>query len=144
MLEAGVQAKRGAMIPIFVEHGREPTPPEVVMLARPAIIPKGWRETRCGPGWTYRHGALALVVISEAKEEADGKVWLHVSVSRKDRIPSWEDLVSIKNIFIGKDEKAVQVLPPTKEHVDINPNVLHLYRCLDGDPLPDFRVGGIL
>ena len=80
-------------------------------------------------------------VIASASREADGKRWLHVSVCHRDHLPSWELLRQVKDEFIGKDRKAIQVLPAASEYVNINPNVLHLWHCMDGDTLPDFTGG---
>lgn len=70
----------------------------------------------------------------------DGELWAHLSVSnvQKKRVPHWDELRWCKEYFLG-DRKAVQVLPPRAEYVNINPHVLHLYACLERDPLPDFR-----
>jgi hypothetical protein len=81
-----------------------------------------------------------LIVIASHSIERDGRPWLHVSLSRQGRIPSYDDITVVKQVFVGDDRLAVQVFPPKDEHVNINPNVLHLWACLDGRPLPDFRV----
>jgi hypothetical protein len=80
-----------------------------------------------------------LKVLVSTATEADGRVWLHVSMSRPARLPSWSDVKRVKNAFIGKDRKAIQVFPADREYVNDHPFVLHLFCCLDGDPLPDFR-----
>lgn len=85
-------------------------------------------------------GDDVAVLVSESVE-ADDRIWLHVSVSRPTRLPSWSDLRRVKDAFIGKDRKAIQVLPAQSEYVNIHPHVLHLFACLEGDPLPDFRRG---
>lgn len=82
----------------------------------------------------------SLAVICSAQVEADGKRWIHVSCSRADRLPSWKDLRRVKDVFVGVHRKAVQVFPAQSEYVNVHPNVLHLWACLDGDPLPDFRL----
>lgn len=92
----------------------------------------------------YVHLNMPLKVICSAQVEADGKRWMHVSCSRPNRLPSWEELSLVKDTFIGRERKAVQVLPAADEHVNINPNVLHLWACLDGDGLPDFRKDGAI
>lgn len=83
-----------------------------------------------------------LKVICSARIEKDGKRWMHVSFSRQDRIPDWNDLRLVKDTFIGRDRLAIQVLPPADEYVNIHPHVLHLWSCLDGRPCPDFRTEG--
>ncbi len=95
-------------------------------------------------GYVYRHVAAPLTVICSARPEADGKRWMHVSCSRPSRLPSWDDLRLVKDTFIGRERKALQVLPPQSEYVNCHPYVLHLWACLDGDPLPDFRRNGTI
>jgi hypothetical protein len=90
-------------------------------------------------GLAYQHIAMPLRVICSAQLERDNRRWMHVSCSRPNRLPSWEELRLVKDTFIGRDRKALQVLPPQAEYVNIHPHVLHLWSCLDGDGLPDFR-----
>ena len=85
-------------------------------------------------------------LVSEAREE-DGRWWLHASVSRRDRkLPTYEDLRSLKELTIGPDRTAIQVFPPAERHIDVGarlPNpieVLHLWSP-EEDFLPDFARG---
>src|SRR2546429_5142391 len=43
------------------------------------------------------------VIISEEKHPPDDRHWKHVSVSREDRYPSWEEILSVKEEFIGEE-----------------------------------------
>jgi hypothetical protein len=113
----------------------------------PEALPGGWQEYPPPYGWdkaynrvyTYRDTTRVLV---SAAHYGDGKRWLHVSVSRKNRqLPSWETLTMVKDLFIGDERTALQVLPPRAKYVNIAP-VLHLWHCLDGDVTPDFTAGG--
>ena len=70
----------------------------------------------------------------------EGKRWLHVSCSHKNKMPSWKELKEVKEKFIG-DRKAIQIFPIKSEYVNIMPNCLHLWACLDDDGLPDFTKG---
>jgi hypothetical protein len=92
-----------------------------------------------GSRWRSINGRT--IVIASASVEGDGKRWLHVSVSHANHLPTWDTLRTVKDDFIGKDRKAVQIFPRASEYVNINPNVLHLWHCLDGDVLPDFTGG---
>lgn len=98
-----------------------------------------------GP-WMYREIGRArehaLTVICTGHLYPDGRRWMHVSFSRPHRLPSWEDLRVVKDTFVGRDRLALQVLPRQDEYVNIHPHVLHLWSCLDGDPVPDFRLDG--
>ena len=60
-----------------------------------------------------------------------GAGWEHVSVSpyRKNVIPSWESMCSIKDIFWNDDEAVIQIHPKKTENVNNMSNCLHLWRC---------------
>lgn len=94
------------------------------------------------PSLHYEKLGDSLLVVCSARVESDGKRWIHVSCSRPNRLPTWQDVRRVKDVFIGKDRRAIQVLPPAAEYVNIHPHCLHLWSCLDGDGLPDFRVMG--
>lgn len=101
----------------------------------------GWDMTALGWNvWTNRKRLLSFIV--SATIEADGKRWVHLSVSHRDRIPTWAELLHVKEVVLGDERAAVQVLPRKSEYVNINPRVLHLWHCVDGDPTPDFRRDG--
>jgi hypothetical protein len=80
-----------------------------------------------------------LSVIFEV-ECVDGELWAHLSATNavQQRLPTWRELKWCKEYFLG-DRRAIQVLPPRAEYVNINQHVLHLYAPLERDPLPDFR-----
>lgn len=83
-----------------------------------------------------------LRVIWSIAAENDDRLWMHVSVSRPTRIPSYSDMTRVKDLFIGPDRVAYTVLAPASQHVNIHPNCLHLWAPLEGDPpLPDFSRG---
>lgn len=108
---------------------------------QPRVLPHGW--TRAGGlDNAYRHIHRRIVVIVSAAREADGRRWIHVSVSHRDRLPTWEELREVKDWIIGRAALAVQVLPRAEEYVNLHPNCLHVWHCLDGDPVPDFRRDG--
>jgi hypothetical protein len=98
-----------------------------------------WEYTEGREDWKdYWHSFLKLQVIESWHPAPDGRTWLHVSLSREDRIPSYEDIKVTKRTFVGDDHEAYQVFPPVERHVNINPNVLHLFCWPDGPVLPDF------
>lgn len=110
----------------------------------PTVLPQNWRmidQGIDGAGYKSRNG---FTVFISCCIERDGKHWVHLSVSRRDRIPNWEELVKIKEIFLGKEAEAIQVLPPRSKWVNFHPNCLHLYQCLDHNPIPDFRKLGTI
>jgi len=112
-----------------------------IIRAERKIVP-GFRLTRkLEDGCSYYSDSRGIVVIQSASKELDGKLWLHTSYSRKNRIPTYQDTQFIKKHFIGDDKKAISVYPKKSEHVNIMPYCLHLWTCLDADPLPDFTQG---
>ena len=101
---------------------------------------EGFRIQECkldGVSFIHRKG---MVILSESIE-LDGKRWLHLSASYRGRLPEYNELKQIKNIFIGKDKKAIQVFPEENKNINIHEFCLHLWHCVDGDGLPDFIRG---
>lgn len=114
----------------------------------PRVLPPGWHEPLTalrGPDGTttYEHYAMRLRAILSCSIAADGRAWLHLSVSHRERVPSWGELGIAKRAFLG-DRYAYQVMPPEAKYVNINPRVLHLWALYDEkaeQPLPDFTRG---
>lgn len=63
---------------------------------------------------------------------SDGLGWDHVSVQvlekGKEKIPSWEVMEFVRQIFWGPDATVVQIHPPNDDYVNNHPCVLHLWR----------------
>jgi hypothetical protein len=109
----------------------------------PRVLPAGWREwTDAGIAGCFINPQRKLAVIFSVERERDGKRWIHVSVSHRDRLPTWDELRGVKDWTIGRDKLALQVLPPEDQYVNLHPRTLHLWCCLDGNPTPDFRHSG--
>jgi hypothetical protein len=130
---------------VFSAYAREPKgliSPQRFTLLLPVVLPS-WlvQVDRRLDGAIYQSRDGLACIVSAAIED-DGKAWLHVSISYKDRLPSWEKLREIKDIFVGKDRTALQVLPKESKYVNMHPYCLHLWCCLDGDVVPDFTRGG--
>ncbi len=106
--------------------------------AIPRVLPLHMRKVNQNSWLT----GVGLAVIFSV-EWHDNKRWMHLSASRRSRLPTYDDLVWAKKLFIG-DRKAIQVFAPKAEHVNYSAYVLHLWACLDGDGLPDFRVEGMI
>jgi len=108
------------------------------------VLPPGWRlvPPYAWDGAKYERMIDGTTVIMSGATELDGRRWLHVSLANPRRLPPYRDIVEVKELFIGRGKKAIQVFPPRAEHVNIHPNCLHLWHCVDGDPLPDFTRGG--
>jgi len=113
---------------------------EMMLCWKPELPQCGWPLIReAEDGYAFRSANGVIVIISGQVE--DDKRWLHVSLSRKHKMPSYEDIALVKRVFIGDGKKAIMVLPERKYHVNIHPYCLHLWHCLDGDGLPEFSHG---
>lgn len=101
------------------------------------LSPDGWDDD--GAAWDNR--GMGLRVILSVGREEDDRLWLHASVSRRSRVPTYEDLAVLRNLFLG-NRKAVMVFPEERNYVNIHPYCLHLFAAVDHDPLPEFSRGG--
>lgn len=63
-----------------------------------------------------------------SRDFVDGAWWIHLSISRAKRLPSWEDLVDAKESLLGTDCEAIQVIPKRSEYVNLHPFCLHLWK----------------
>lgn len=115
-------------------------------------LPKNVRIADYGPtSRTYRvdrrdsdrgFKSYQLIVVQTFCLEKDGQLWQHVSVSRKGEVPSYDDMCFAKKYFIGPDKLALELHVPEDEHVNVHPNTLHLWHCMESRPTPDFRKFG--
>jgi hypothetical protein len=62
--------------------------------------------------------------------------WDHVSVSRGDRCPTWDEMEYVKRLFFKRDETAMQLHVPPTDHVNNHPYCLHLWRPLPPRVIP--------
>ena len=70
--------------------------------------------------------------------------WEHVSVScegRKKRLPTWDEMCFVKDVFWDKEDCVVQFHPPESQYVNIA-EVLHLWKPAYSEIKlpPDFMV----
>lgn len=57
--------------------------------------------------------------------------WEHLSVSFKNKIPSWEVMHEFKRMFWRDDEDAFQYHPTQDDYINNNEYTLHIWRPLD-------------
>ena len=75
---------------------------------------------------------LPLMVIAAA-----GLGWDHLSVSCRTRIPKWLEMEYVKRLFFHPGEVAMQLHVGEADHINVNDNVLHIWRPHDDAiPLP--------
>lgn len=67
-----------------------------------------------------------LRIIASANADLGG--WDHVSVSRAERCPTWEEMDFIHKLFFRPDEVCMQLHVPPKDRINIHPYTLHIWR----------------
>jgi len=110
---------------------------------KPLLVKLEWAKEQLGEynnRWNavleIPHKGVLLRVIAST-----GQGWDHVSVSLANRCPTWEELEHVRKLLFKPDEVVMQLHVPAKDHVNIHPNVLHLWRPLNEKiPLPPKRM----
>ncbi len=79
-----------------------------------------------------------MVIIS------DGLGWEHVSISRQDKTPTWEEMCHIKDMIFDDDEVVIQYHPKKKDYVNMHQHCLHMWRPINEElPIPPSILVGI-
>ena len=63
--------------------------------------------------------------------QSDGEGWEHVSVSTKNRCPTWKEMCAIKDLFWDEEDVVVQYHPKRSDYINIHKYCLHLWRPID-------------
>jgi hypothetical protein len=85
------------------------------------------------------------VIVSVTPWPGHGE-WVHGSVARPDRMPTYDDLVLLHRAALG-GRFALQVFAPPESHINLNEFALHLWARLDGTRptgLPNFGEFGTI
>jgi hypothetical protein len=57
----------------------------------------------------------------------NGSVRWHLSISRTDRYPSWDEIKEARYALLPDDCTMAMLLPPKSEYVNLHPNCFHLH-----------------
>jgi hypothetical protein len=105
----------------------------------PLILPPGWgfqpmviRDSAGDLHARVFRPPRGFGVLASIDRLDDNKLWLHLSVSRPNCLPTWEDLRETKNTLLGREKVAIQLLPKESDYVNAHPFTLHLWHCLEG------------
>lgn len=60
-----------------------------------------------------------------------GGGWEHVSIDGKKRMPDWNEMCMLKDMFFKGDECCVQYHPPKSEYVNNIPYCLHIWKPIE-------------
>lgn len=73
-----------------------------------------------------------------------GGGWDHVSVSFKNRIPTWDEMAEVKRMFFYPHETVIQFHPREEDYVNDHPYCLHLWRNQESNiELPPWWMTGL-
>lgn len=82
---------------------------------------------RCNGAFQFADGRSVII--------SNGGGWEHVSVSRKGKLPTYDDMCRTKDTFWGEEDCVMQLHPPKSEYVNHHPYTLHLW-CPIGQEIP--------
>lgn len=106
-------------------------------------------ELASGPGtnWgcfavNYRN-RVCLNVISSGSDSEYGWEHVSVSVSGEQRLPTWDEMAFVKELFWDDEETVLQFHPKRSEYVNYHKYVLHMWRKngVDHETPPAILVG---
>ena len=60
--------------------------------------------------------------------DEDGYEHVSVAPTNQRKLPSWDDMCYVKNIFWDEEEECYQIMPKKSEYVNIKKNCLHLWK----------------
>lgn len=58
----------------------------------------------------------------------------HLSISRKDRYPNWDEIKRARYDHMPKDILVAMLLPPENEYVNLYSNCFHLWEITPDEP----------
>lgn len=97
---------------------------------RPYLLETAWAKERIGE-YNNRNNAVMQIpcgVYVLRVIASSGKGWDHVSVSLRNRTPTWAELEFVRKLLFKPNEIVVQFHVPSDKHVNIHPYTLHLWR----------------
>lgn len=119
------------LIPIHPRWHRYPSP----FAFEPNAVDLGYWIRRDAARNSLR--AMVSVDLYTPAYSADAGHWLHLSVSRATRLPTWADLVLARDELGYGDRSFVQLLPPRRAWLNIHSYCLHLVCRLDAPTVPE-------
>jgi hypothetical protein len=94
----------------------------------PRDLPPGLKAALLGEGSisceAYQSDTGLSIMYSVDKTQHG--VLKHLSISRRDRYPGWDEMLEVKNHFFG-DIDAMMVMPKKRDYVNISKNCFHIW-----------------
>lgn len=91
---------------------------------RPIVpaLPKGWEEILSPViddiARSFKNGGLH-VIFSRSTFEGERQQWRHISVTYMGGPPTWDQIMLCKNLFLGTETEAMQVIPGASDHINV-------------------------
>ena len=96
--------------------------------------PSGWKRLGVLAGvMAYAHVTTSMRVTVSLDTFEGGERFLHVAVSRRGRLPSWDDLKRVKTVFMGRDVDAFHIIPRADDHINMHEYTMHLWTPWEGN-----------
>jgi hypothetical protein len=97
-------------------------------------VPERFRVTSGMFGTGPEAGRNGMFLVKLARNQtlrvvvSDQEGWEHVSVSRQDRCPTWEEMCAVKDLFWDHEDTVMQLHPPKSDWVSNHSFCLHMWR----------------
>lgn len=75
--------------------------------------------------WVTQDGLRVLASVDDADPHGE---LLHVSCSRADRLPSWDEVHAVRDALFPADADVMLVLPRREDYVNLHQFTLHLWQ----------------
>ena len=76
----------------------------------------------------FNTGGLQIISSGVPDPGDPGEGWEHVSVSRRDRCPTWEEMCRVKDLFWLPEETVIQFHPKASKYKNVHKYCLHMWR----------------
>ena len=99
-------------------------------------------KSGCQGAYLVYEPAMLKIICSDGKDEK-AENFEHVSVSLRNRTPTWAEMVWVKNQFWLPEEACFQLHPAVKDYVNHHPYCLHIWRHrILPPPMPSINLVG--
>jgi len=103
------------------------------MRACPNIRVQKWRLPDPNTGIVYSQDPDGMYLIQHKGQQiaviaSIGEGWDHVSVSLRNRVPTYDEMEMVRELFFRDDETVMQLSVPRSDHINCHPYCLHWWR----------------
>ena len=74
-------------------------------------------------------GKNGILVMHSDHGHPDFGLMKHVSISKQDEYPTWDEIMEVKLHFFGDFKDAMMMMPKRENYVNLHNNCFHLYSC---------------